>query len=125
MSKVREVAWDPQVMSMLCSVDGHDEAEEVAEIVTLRQRLRELVRWCIDSLDEPYRSIIEARWYEQCTFEEMAARLGYEHRSTALRVHRDALGQLKSLLEGEGCLAMWNRYQSLISAPTTGRRSRG
>lgn len=124
MAKTREYACDPLVLAALgSSYEDGDELYEVAEIVTLRARLRDMVREAIDSLEEPWRSVLEWRYYERVSFEEIASRLGSIDRSSALRRHRNALDMLKDALEGVGCRKIWEQYCSVARPATTSHRS--
>ena len=91
MGKTQEALFDPAALSeMAGSVSLGDESrsESLAEAV--------------DSLPEPYRSIIEWLYWEACSLEWVSLRLGYKHRSSAMRARDRALRMLRERLSG-GC----------------------
>lgn len=105
----REILSSPDVLDRV-PVYGADpqDAIEVADRLLLLLEVREQVQFIIENMPIHQRVLLEGVFYEQCSLEEMAERLGV-HKATVMRRRNRALQAVGERLEAK-CQSMLEMY---------------
>ena len=115
--RLREVYFDPGRM------DAVADGTVVASRDQILERMQYLVGCAVDELPEPQRGVIEGVYWECASYSELAVRYGFAHRSSIMRIRREAESAMAEKLEGTECEKLWRTFCE-ARRRTTSRLSR-